>query len=1119
MCGIFAIVSKPIDAFRLEPDLRRLPGAEESLDELKRSLATLDFERTHLTYTERAARDHWRALLAHLGNGGAESAEEIRREVAWRVEHDLLDLVDAMSALLDDPERRERGAPVWIAWQAELTLRALGRLEVRGRDSAGLAVMLWYDDEASRDRVFAGEQAEDQVFRYAVPGTACLVLNYKVAEEVGALGYNESTLRGLLRADRYFRQAIRAAPRQAVVMAHTRWASNGIISIANAHPVDGALEAGKDGGWVYPPGRTLAVLNGDVDNFLELLPSLAGHGKVPAGVTTDAKVIPSMVEAERNAGPRRPGDGLDRAVVETFERIEGSVAIVVTRADRPGMLWCGLKGTGQALYLADAGDALVVASEVYGSAELTDRYWPLEKAQERLAGGRDAVVVRLEVRGDGTPCVHRLSGAEPACLKPDYRQAEITTRDVDRRSFEHFFRKELEEAVLSVRKTIDGRYERHSPPAIDPRHAEEPEIDFTGLYSAPHAGLFDAIRAQELRRFVFVGQGSAHVAGRVGSRLLAAIVGDVGLTAQAMTAGDFSAHELRSDLSHTCLVAISQSGTTTDTNRCLALARERGARVIGIVNRRNSAMVDLCDAVIYTSDGRDVEMAVASTKAFYSQVVAAFMLAQHLGLLTGAVVPTQVAAALAELERLPAVMEAVFAREPQVAEQARAVGLRRRHWSVLGSGASLATSEEVRIKFSELCYKSVSVDLLENKKHIDLSAEPLILAVLHDLRADLVSDAVKEVSIFAAHRAVTVVICDRDGDLYRGHTPHVLEVPPIGYGLGAVTTAIVGHLFAYHTAVAMDEVAQRLRRLRKALLATERTGGAGFELAAEARELRAELLRGDLDALWPAGSAGRLATTLQILAAEPGIVAELSAWIPDPGVETAAEVEAWCRNQLSQAIADSTRSIDSIRHQAKTITVGTSRSGYSRTSVMGRALTELGVGMEDLPLALLSALTAVDDMLSAIPSGIRYEVLPPSPQGTLGLRVRKKIGLARDARSRFDEGAPLTGTKATVVRRRQAMVIEGIRDGSRLLVFPVLRRGQPVEVVLLHLVLAESPGEARKLRFLEAFPQRAEQLTEHFGEILGRPVELRELARLEAEDLLFTSPAAIDKAALAYQPA
>ena len=84
---------------------------------------------------------------------------------------------------------------------------------------------------------------------------------------------------------------------------------------------------------------------------------------------------------------------------------------------------------------------------------------------------------------------------------------------------------------------------------------------------------------------------------------------------------------MRLDMSDTLVVAVSQSGTTTDTNRTVDLVRSRGAVVLGIVNRRNSDLTDKADGVMYTSDGRDVEMSVASTKAFYAQVAAGVLLA------------------------------------------------------------------------------------------------------------------------------------------------------------------------------------------------------------------------------------------------------------------------------------------------------------------------------------------------------------------------------------------------------------------------------------------------------------------------------------------------------------
>src|SRR4029453_17019549 len=84
---------------------------------------------------------------------------------------------------------------------------------------------------------------------------------------------------------------------------------------------------------------------------------------------------------------------------------------------------------------------------------------------------------------------------------------------------------------------------------------------------------------------------------------------------------------MRPDMSDTLIIAISQSGTTTDTNRTVDVARSRGAAVIGIVNRRHSDLTERTDGVLYTSDGRDVEMSVASTKAFYAQVAAGILLA------------------------------------------------------------------------------------------------------------------------------------------------------------------------------------------------------------------------------------------------------------------------------------------------------------------------------------------------------------------------------------------------------------------------------------------------------------------------------------------------------------
>ena len=137
------------------------------------------------------------------------------------------------------------------------------------------------------------------------------------------------------------------------------------------------------------------------------------------------------------------------------------------------------------------------------------------------------------------------------------------------------------------------------------------------------AGLADG----SIGRVVAIGQGTAAVAARALAQGLAAFAPGTQLRIESALATELSGFHLADSMADTLVVAVSQSGTTTDTNRTVDLVRARGGHVVAIVNRRNSDLTDRADGVLYTSDGRDVEMSVASTKAFYAQIAACFLLA------------------------------------------------------------------------------------------------------------------------------------------------------------------------------------------------------------------------------------------------------------------------------------------------------------------------------------------------------------------------------------------------------------------------------------------------------------------------------------------------------------
>src|SRR5438876_370751 len=267
---------------------------------------------------------------------------------------------------------------------------------------------------------------------------------------------------------------------------------------------------------------------------------------------------------------------------------------------------------------------------------------------------------------------------------------------------------------------------------------------------------------------------------RAAATLLKRLVPDDTLTVEAVLATEFSGFGLREDLADTLVVAISQSGTTTDTNRTVDLARARGAAVVAIVNRRQSDLVDKSDGVLYTSDGRDVEMSVASTKAFYAQLAAGVLLALGIAEELGVDDESDRTARselLGALRELPAAMQTVLERRGDISQIAQRRALSRRSWSIVGNGVNQTAAHELRIKLSELCYKSISCDVTEDKKHIDLSAEPMILVCAAGLRGSNADDVAKEVAIYRAHKAVPIVIADDDEMRFESSASEVIPVP------------------------------------------------------------------------------------------------------------------------------------------------------------------------------------------------------------------------------------------------------------------------------------------------------------------------------------------------------
>ena len=1100
MCGIVAIVARPSS--------RPVPSAAEILAGLDRALsvrsditaaaqqvATVDrllrgtagvralIGAPELVLGIRARLDQLDAVIeaedhrletvvgADLETGNA--ALIALRDAVWAVRKDRIRTAAAVEALARH-DAEEATVAGYLAIQQ--TLSAIDRLEVRGRDSAGIHLFVWGHGLDTDDPAIAAliaSRDNDPLFASGSVRLAGGVLSfvYKAAKEIGELGDNTAAMRAAIDSDTFLRTALRSPSARVSVLSHTRWASVGIVSQANAHPVnqeeEGAALAGP---------YVVGALNGDVDNHADLKAAYGLHIAPP--ITTDAKVIPALTSRHTLACGDL-ADGFRRAV----SSFDGSVAIGAMSATSPNCVLLAQRGSGQALYVGLAEDSYIVASEPYGLVEMTDRYVRMDgetpaKADQPNSRGQ-IFVLDGDLAGD-LGGIRRLAydGTELALSSADIAATEVTTRDIDRGSAPHFLLKELQEAPASLYKTLRGRL-----------------IETDGVLRsvlgdrALPAVVVERLRQGTIRKIMVIGQGTAAVAGQSMAAVLTDLAGE-SFDIKAITATELSGFGLRLDMSDTLIVAVSQSGTTTDTNRTVDLVRGRGAVVIGIVNRRGSDLADKADGVLYTSDGRDVEMSVASTKAFYAQVAAGALLSCAITELAGVSTDHRRDALLRSLRTLPDALRAVLTKRADISDAARSFAPQRRYWAVVGSGPNKVAAEEVRIKLSELCYKSISCDVIEDKKHIDLSCEPLILVCAAGLVGGTADDIAKEVAIFRAHKAAPIVIATEGEERFNAAL-HVITVPPVDSSIAFVLSAMVGHLFGYEAALAIDASARPLREARQAIEHGVIGDRSGEIVLHELRStitppamqfvdgLRIGLYDGHLDA----SAAVNVVSLLRDVMSEHPLE---SFQLSSAKVGTPSALIDDVTAALTRAIEQLTRPIDAIKHQAKTVTVGISRSDEG---ILDRPLVQellkAGAGRDRVAYRSLKILADLDPAVASVTGFTRYHIEGDPSGADATISVIDRGGISTGIRSRVDQGGRLIGTKRRVASEREVLVARGRADGRVFILVPEVKGSTTTGITLLHIATHQrlSPGVLRGV--LQGYDRRYDRLVDWVTETEG----------------------------------
>lgn len=938
-------------------------------------------------------------------------------------------------------------------------LNSIDRLEVRGRDSAGISVVFTLEKQEfenyRQSLIQAGLSTTlKRRTNHLVLSNNSLTINdtirkngdhlvaisfvYKFAAEIGALGDNIAFIRSQIKNDHMLQLLANFQIKSNSVSAHTRWASVGDINLANCHPVDNT-PTDKE---IKKTGIIHVCLNGDIDNYLELKTEYeAQYDKIHETINTDTKLIPLQIEHHLKQGS--PIEEAFRLAVNDFH---GSHAISMHTDLAPGKLFLAQKGSGQAIFVGIAQDHYIAASELYGIVEETQAYI-------KLNGEENGQIVILDQQSSGGVegiCSFYYDNQPIVITNEDVMTSQITSRDIDRQDYPHYFLKEISEAPLSVEKTLENKFKLIPDTGIFETSMGESVIPLD---------LEKDLKKGKIKKIYFIGQGTAGIAAQGCADLLTYYLGEKNMDIRAQKSSELSGFCIFGDennkaaMDNTLVIAISQSGTTTDTNRTVDMIKASGARALAIVNRRDSDLTFKTDGVLYTSSGRDIEMSVASTKAFYSQLTAGALLGLHLAGLLKARSKEFITEEIHGLISLPKKMRTILDMKEKIKDSASRLAISKDYWATVGSGANKTSADEIRIKLSELCYKTISSDFVEDKKHIDLSSEPLIIVCAAGTRESVLGDIIKDTAIFHAHKACPVVITTEGENRFDLYAKDVFKIPEVKEHLAPVLNTLVGHIWGYFAALAINEGSRFMYNNRteiQDLLDEYKTMGHDeYEVLLEKnfRERIAvfynKFSKKRRTNGFPAAMGLDTSTNITLL------LKYLSGRLPVSDFELDFEIKGTPSNMLNAffknmglAINIMARPVDAIKHQAKTVTVGTSRINEKFEGSVFDELHANDILISQITNKNVLVIKNLQEVIANVKGGLLYRVSGLSLLGEVTdetkIEVIRKTGSLENETSRVENDPRLKGTKNIIVREGNVYIGQGRKDNKSILVIPVI---------------------------------------------------------------------------------
>ncbi|MEU5631979.1 glutamine--fructose-6-phosphate transaminase (isomerizing) [Streptomyces rishiriensis] len=552
----------------------------------------------------------------------------------------------------------------------------------------------------------------------------------------------------------------RPLPAGTTGIGHTRWATHGAPTDGNAHPhLDNA-------------GRVAVVHNGIIENFAVLRAELAERGHELLS-ETDTEVVAHLLAEEFSVTA-----DLAEAMRLVCRRLEGAFTLVAVHADEPDVV-VGARRNSPLVVGVGEGEAFL-ASDV--SAFIAHTRSAIELGQDQV----------VELRRDGVT----VTGFDGSAADVRSYHIDWDASAAEKGGYDYFMLKEIAEQPKAVADTLLGR------------------IDASGALSLDEVRI-PAAELREVDKVVIVACGTAFHAGLIAKY---AIEHWTRIPCEVELASEF---RYRDPIlgSRSLVIAVSQSGETMDTLMALRHAREQGSKVLAICNTNGSTIPRESDAVLYTHAGPEV--AVASTKAFLTQLVACYLVALYLAQVRGAKWGDEIRAVVKDLARMPGEVERVLETMEPVRELARSLA-GKDTVLFLGRHVGYPVALEGALKLKELAYMHAEGFAAGELKHgpIALIEDDLPVVVVVPSprgRSVLHDKIVSNIQEIRARGARTIVIAEEGDEAVVPYADHLVRVPVTPVLLQPLVATVPLQVFACELATARGNEVDQPRNLAKSV--------------------------------------------------------------------------------------------------------------------------------------------------------------------------------------------------------------------------------------------------------------------------------------------------------------